>query len=78
MWKNKWDFNEGYSYVKSKRSCIDLNIGFCSQLNQWNKQLTQEKAERYTSKTSLEKDERLYELDISTQCSNLKISNCCY
>ena len=51
MWKNKWSFDTAYEFVKSKRQCVDINIGFCSQLNKWNNQL------------SLEKNEKLYQID---------------
>jgi len=60
MWKNKWSFEHAYSFVKSKRECVDLNIGFCSQLNKWDKQL------------NLGKDEKLYQIDNN---ENLRILN---
>ncbi len=51
MWKNKWSFEQSYEYVKSKRSCVDINIGFCVQLKKWRENL------------QLEKEEKLFQID---------------
>jgi len=64
MWKNKWNFDTANSFVKSKRQCVDINIGFCSQLNQWNKML------------NLNKDEKLYQINDTIENTNdVKILN---
>jgi len=60
MWKNKWSFEDAFNLVKSKRQCIDLNIGFCSQLNKWNKLL------------NLNKKDKIYHIDDK---SNVHILN---
>jgi protein-tyrosine phosphatase len=51
MWKNKWSFEVAHDFVKSKRPCIDLNIGFCSQLKKLSEILL------------LKPEERLYQID---------------
>jgi protein-tyrosine phosphatase len=35
MWKNKYKFPEVIDLIKSKRNCVDINLGFNIQLNKW-------------------------------------------
>ena len=35
MWKKKYNFNEVIDLIKSKRNCVDINLGFNIQLNKW-------------------------------------------
>ena len=35
MWKNKYKFAEVIDLIKSKRNCVDINLGFNIQLNKW-------------------------------------------
>ena len=35
MWKKKYNFNEVTELIKSKRSCVDINLGFNIQLHKW-------------------------------------------
>lgn len=35
MWKKKYKFMEVIEFIKSKRNCIDINLGFNIQLNKW-------------------------------------------
>jgi len=39
MWKYKYSFETAYNLVKMKRPCIDINIGFLSQLKKWEETL---------------------------------------
>jgi len=35
MWKNKYKFDEVIELIKSKRDCVDINLGFNIQLHKW-------------------------------------------
>jgi protein-tyrosine phosphatase len=35
MWKNKYKFDEVIELIKSKRECVDINLGFNIQLHKW-------------------------------------------
>ena len=39
MWKNKLKTEEAIQLIKSKRSCVDINLGFFIQLHKWEKYL---------------------------------------
>lgn len=60
MWKNRLSFDEAFNLVKSKRGCIDINIGFYTQLNKWNTLL------------KLNQDDKIYKID---EKRNLRIIN---
>ena len=35
MWKKKYKFNDVIELIKSKRDCVDINLGFIIQLHKW-------------------------------------------
>ena len=35
MWKQKYKYTEVIDLIKSKRNCVDINLGFNIQLNKW-------------------------------------------
>ena len=35
MWKKKYKYPEAIELIKSKRNCIDINLGFNIQLHKW-------------------------------------------
>ena len=46
MWKKKYNFNEVIDLIKSKRNCVDINLGFNIQLNKWENYLINAKKKK--------------------------------
>jgi protein-tyrosine phosphatase len=46
MWKRKYNFNEVIDLIKSKRNCVDINLGFNIQLNKWENYLINAKKKK--------------------------------
>ena len=46
MWKKKYNFNEVIELIKSKRNCVDINLGFNIQLNKWENYLINAKKKK--------------------------------
>ena len=40
MWKKKYKFNDVIELIKSKRDCVDINLGFNIQLHKWESHLS--------------------------------------
>jgi len=40
MWKNKYKFPEVIDLIKTRRNCVDINLGFNIQLHKWEKHLS--------------------------------------
>ena len=40
MWKKKYKFTDVIDLIKSKRNCVDINLGFNIQLNKWENYLS--------------------------------------
>ena len=51
MWKNKFKFDEVIKLIKSKRDCVDINLGFNIQLHKWENYLL-----------SLKKKKKIFEI----------------
>ena len=51
MWKNKFKFDEVIELIKSKRDCVDINLGFNIQLHKWENYLL-----------SLKKKKKIFEI----------------
>ena len=43
MWKKRYNFNEVIKLIKSKRNCVDINLGFNIQLHKWENYLVSSK-----------------------------------
>ena len=59
MWKFKYPFEYAYNLVKSKRPCVDINIGFLSQLKKWEESLISKHKDQLYS-VSLDKSFKVY------------------
>ena len=51
MWKKKYKFNEVIELIKSKRNCVNINLGFNIQLQKWENYLL-----------SLKKKKKIFEI----------------
>ncbi len=40
MWKKKYKFNDVIELIKSRRNCVDINLGFNIQLHKWESHLS--------------------------------------
>ena len=60
MWKYRYTFDYTFDYVKSKRPCIDINLGFLSQLKKW-EQIIMFKEKSYIIGIDYYKNMRVFE-----------------